>query len=94
MTGVMRKRVTERKLSHTGIWRRNRHRILKLTSVSIGEEAMQWFQKHCGEQLRARQTQIQFLTSGLAFKLPRPHKLPRSKASGRQKTVPCLPSWD
>ena len=55
------------KASRTGIWRRNQHRILRLISVSIGEEAKPWFHKHCGEQLRARQTQIQFLTSGLAF---------------------------
>lgn len=39
------------------------------------------------EQLRARQTQIQLSTSGLAFKKHRPPKLPRSKASGHQK--PC-----
>lgn len=37
--------------------------------------------------LRVQQTQIHLSTSGLAFKLPRPLKPPRSKAPGRPKPM-------
>ena len=40
------------------------------------------------ERLRAWHTQIHLSSSGLAFELPRPLKLPPSKAPGRPKPMP------